>query len=92
MQENSRSTKRIHAHSTRKPTAKEAMSGLGARVGSVVDKIAEVPGYVAHSAVALATETRTKAARAAKDVATRLDPDQSQKDGPSDKGSHELSK
>jgi hypothetical protein len=63
--------------------AEEKIGNMGAKAGTVVDKVVAAPGNLLHSAISTATGAVDKASKAASDVAqgvaNRLDPDSDKK-------------
>lgn len=85
MMKKNTSDKKTRRVSAPKPEAVEnkKMERMGTKIGKTMDGMAEAPGNLAHSAKALANGTRRKASRAAskaaKDVALRIDSDDSKR-------------
>jgi len=63
--------------------AEEKIGNMGAKAGSVVDKVVAAPGNLLNSAISTATGAVDKASKAASNVAqsvaNRLDPDSDKK-------------
>ena len=64
-------------------TSEEKIGNMGAKAGSVVDKVTEAPGHLFHSVISTATGVADKASKAASDaaqgVANRLNPNSDKK-------------
>lgn len=77
-------TRKTQPVQTPKPgPIEDKMTNMGTRVGQTMDKMTQMGGKIVRSATGAATESKRKASRAAskaaRNVAARLDPEESKK-------------